>query len=245
MSHVDELVTDDHDGMKLVAYKTYVPLYVLGDFLRLHALCRDIIDRLHRTNRRIAAHLQRLAAKDPDGRVALEPEFQEDFADCARLAYSVPLRREQNEIGGAQPSGIRTAFLELFEFTRYRPLDDALGRIASAAPLLLVDVMLTMRDIDGVGHPSRRPLACRDCGVHPLTGVKVDPPAPPPRQSTAFGQGAPIAEVEVKEPGMGTNFWATQKLCFECSVYYSREERLSAWYHPRSERVEDDTEAGR
>ena len=237
MSHIDELITDDPDGMKLVAYKTYVPLYVLGDFLGLHALCRDITDRLHRTNRRMAAHIQRLAAEDPDGRLALEPDFQADFADCARLAYSIPVRRTQNDIDGAIPGGIRTPFLELFEFTRYRPLDDALGAIASAAPQLLVDVMLTMRDFEGIGHPSRRPLACKDCGVHPLTGN------PSPEQSTPRGQVAANPEIEVKDQGAGTNFWMSYNLCFECGVYYSRRDLLCTEYRPRLKHAKEDSKA--
>jgi len=226
--------------MKLVAYKTYVPLYVLGDFLGLHTLCHYITDRLHRTNRRMAAHIQRLAAEDPNGRVALEPDFQADFADCARLAYSIPVQRTQNDIDGALPGGIRTPFLELFEFARYRPLDDALGAIASAAPQLLVDVMLTMRDLEGIGHPSRRPLACEDCGVHPLTGTKDNPS---PEQSTPWGKGAANAEVEVKDQGAGTNFWMSYSLCFECGVYYSRQDLLSPKYRPRPEQAKEDSKA--
>lgn len=313
--------------MKLLAYTTCVPLYLLADFLRLPALCHALTDRMHRTNRRLAAHLQRLAIFDPQGRVFLPTTFIASLADCAQQAYGIPVQRTPDDIEDCLPGGIRTPFVELFELARYRPLDNALPRLATAAPLLLVDIMLAQRDLDGFGHPSRRPRACKDCGVDPLTGMKLIttlPPAPapapvqsaqgivgpwatppaalPPAQNTTvataqapnpfgqppanpaatpqrvnpFGFGQPRAqnafatpqttspfgqpqaqnaaarpqttipfgqpqnpvsapqpqnasavEVEVKDQGAGTNFWATHNLCFECSVYYPRKGLLS------------------
>ncbi|KAK3903588.1 BTB/POZ protein [Staphylotrichum tortipilum] len=267
MSHVDARITDDPDGMKLLAYTTYVPIYILADFLGLPALCHAITDRLHRTNRRLAAHIQRLAAADPHGRVSLPGSFITSLADSARLAYSPPAQRTPADVEGCTPGGIRGPFLELFEFARYRPLDDALPALAGAAPHLLVDIMLTMRNLEGTGHPSRRPGACRDCGVHPLTGKKVvkNPPPPAPAEPAQgivgtwgpplFGtpppltpiamtpqrQNPPAVDVEVKDSGAGTNFWATHTLCFECSVYYPRKGLLSSLY--RAEEEVEDVEA--
>jgi len=306
VSHIDSLIPNDPDGMKLLAYTTCVPLYILADFLGLPALCHALTDRMHRTNRRLAAHLQRLAIFDPQGRVFLPTAFIASLADCAQQAYGIPVQRTPDDIEGCLPGGIRTPFVELFELARYRPLDNALPRLATAAPLLLIDIMLAQRDLDGFGHPSRRPRACKDCGVDPITGMKpitTLPPAPapapvqsaqgivgpwatlpaalPPAQNTTvataqapnpfgqpsanpattpqtvnpfgfgqpraqnaaarpspFGQpqnlvsapqpqNAPAVEVEVKDQGARTNFWATHNLCFECSVYYPRKGLLS------------------
>ncbi len=231
MSHVDALVTDDDpNGMELQAYLTYIPLYILADFLRLHSLCRELTTRLHRTNRIIAAHIQRLAAQSPDGDLVLEQNFINNFTECAKLAYSIPEPRKsaEDEIGSATPSGIRFVFVELFEFVRYKPLDQTLIPLTSKAPLLLVDVMHSMRLVEDAKRHVRSSFdfgstleTCRDCGIDPIrgTGGILREVTGPGKSRLAAGENG------------STNFWVRHDLCFECSVYYSREEFL---YGPRA-----------
>lgn len=212
VSHLDHIEAPDPKGLDLLAYKSYVPLYIVADFLGLDDLCRDLIGRLHRTNKRIAAVLQRHAAEGSVGGATVLPDsFKTDFAECARLAYSIPARITDDDIAGWLPGGIRNTFVELFEFVRYAPLDPVLPSLAAHAPKLLVDLMMSIRVVEGAGLRFCRHSTCEDCGIDPISGS---------------GKKLEQGQSQLSVGQSGFNFWVRDDLCFECSVYYPREELL-------------------
>jgi len=193
-----------------------VPLYVVADFLGLDDLCRDIISRLHRTNRRIAARVQRHGGKESTTVISgLLPEtFRTDFVECAKLAYSIPPLQSAEDCAGFLPGGIRNPFIELFEFVRYSPFFPLLSDMAGHVPDLLVDLIMSMRGVEGVGRGSaytyNHHATCEECGVNPISGI-----------------GKTFEELEGKSQfrvqNSGSNFWVRDYLCFECSLHYPRD----------------------
>jgi len=196
--------------MNLDGYKTYIPLYILADYLGLHALCKDLISRLHRTNRRIAAHLQRALT---DGKTIWPPkDWVKTFSECAGLAYSIPAQMTEADVKVKNPGGLRSIFVELFEFARFGPLDETLVSLSTTAPLLLVDVMMRMRLIEGARIPSLT-TTCKQCGINPIAGTGASWPeaAPTPRQLPT------TCQLTERSPD---NFWVKDDLCFKCSLFY-------------------------
>jgi hypothetical protein len=198
--------------LSLKAYKTYIPLYVLADFLELPALCRDLHSRLHGRNRNLAAHIQRFPKLDAETNISLGDDFNDDFVECARLAYSIPTRQtEKDSSGRPTPGGLRSIFVELFEFVGFQPLDETLDSLSLVAPGLLADVIKAMRHAHSfISSQTSDDSTCVDCGINPLTGL-----------------GKPLLEregeglVRFASRGRG-NFWARKGLCYECSVYYPK-----------------------
>lgn len=218
LSHLDGKEADDLTGMKLDGYNTYIPLYIVADYLGLHALCKDLLSRLHRTNRRIAAHLQRAAAEAGKKPLALPKSFAKDFSECARLAYSIPAQRTEADVEVGDPGGLRSVFVELFEFARFRPLDETLVHLAVAAPLLLVDVMMRTRLIEGTSF-ALTAATCKNCDIHPLKGTGES------LQDTGLRWPDAPTFTQMVDPSNG-NFWVNDELCFKCSIYYPRKQLL-------------------
>ncbi|KAK4444730.1 BTB/POZ protein [Podospora aff. communis PSN243] len=214
-SHVDKLIIDDDNSdLSLKAYKTYIPLYVLADFLQLPGLCRDLHSRLHDRNRRLAAHIQRLPKRDGETSIHLGDAFTDDFVECARLAYSIPAQQTEKDCSGRPtPGGLRSIFVELFEFVGFQPLDDTLDALSLIAPGLLADVIKAMRHAHSfIPDENSENSTCVECGINPLTGVGQ---AMPTRE---WGQDC-VARFTSARKG---NFWARKGLCYECSVYYPK-----------------------
>ncbi|KAK5651890.1 hypothetical protein OQA88_11549 [Cercophora sp. LCS_1] len=212
LSHLDGIEANDPHGMELKGYDAYIPLYILADFLGLPALCRDLIGRLHRINRRIAAHLQRWAIlSDFTG---LPKTFVDKFSKSAELAYSIPAPRTEDDTTHSRPGGLRNIFVEFFEFCRYSCIDAVLPRLAATVPQLLVEIIVTMRLTDGAGIESSAKSTCKDCGMDPVRGTGESWP-----DANTGGTARMSA-------GRDGNFWARKDLCFECSVFYPREKLI-------------------
>ncbi len=245
VSHVDKLIADDTNGVNLKAYRAYIPLYLLANYLDIDDLCWDALDRLHAANRAVAPSLQRLALQDENNtRDFILPEtLKTGFVDCANLAYNASGIKD-----AAVPSELKAVFVEFMNFATYKILDYLLDDIVSVAPRLLADALgkrgedadwfvsadpvmvaeearcdvelaAEMRMIPG---PKSWNTYCRYCLVNPLSGVSQSQACE--RADSKYG---PLADESVRwywgileatrTADRGSNFWLEGDCCYYCS----------------------------
>jgi hypothetical protein len=152
--------------MKLKALKKCLQLYTLADFLLLDDLCREIVGRLHDANPGLAYGIAKKSFGAGNAAQPLDDDFVQDFVECARLAYSLPVLKADKRDTADTPSrytgtetmpkevswGLRTAIADLFEMVGYELLDATLEPLATAAPDLLVDIIRKIKTQSDLAH---------------------------------------------------------------------------------------------
>jgi hypothetical protein len=179
--------------------KVAVPLYALGQYLQLDAMCQEITRRISQYNKTQARDLQQgwnqpvwVRADKNKNAPEISTETQIQFTSLAKEAYDMP------KMGDEKISSIRKPFRDYLVFRRFAYLTDSgfLDMLTAEVPSLVAEIIQDMMEYGSPAtlppQPSRR--RCEKCRKDPLSQRRG------------------------RSDSGSSNFWMTSEVCYECSV---------------------------